>query len=134
MACRGHLTALLNEFPKAQHGLTHRAIDSRDKQNYSSIELLVKPSVEICLHNLNASLKPKGTLIYLNMMRDMRDAFFDRSLGPLHPLYKKWKSVFFLRIWRRWLKENKCKEDTYFVSSNAYLCAELNAHMLLNLV
>ena len=133
-ACRGHLTALLKEFPKAQHGLSHRAIDLRDKQNYSSIELLVKPSVEICLDNLNASLKPKGTLIYLNMMRDMRDAFFDRSLGPLRRLYKMWKSVFFLRIWRHWLKENKCKEDTYFVSNNAYLCAELNAHMLLNLV
>eukprot|EP00112_Aurelia_sp_Birch-Aquarium-sp1_P003068 Seg1344.3 transcript_id=Seg1344.3/GoldUCD/mRNA.D3Y31 product="hypothetical protein" protein_id=Seg1344.3/GoldUCD/D3Y31 len=45
-----------------------------------------------------------------------------------------WKSIFFLRIWIYWLKTNDCREDSYFITNNAYLCAELNAHMLLNLV
>lgn len=133
-ACRGHLTELLNSFPKSRHGLSERAIDSRDKQNYGSIELLLKPCVDECLSELPDSHKANGTRIYLNLMRDVRDAFLDKSIDPLCRLFKMWKTVFFLRIWRCWLKINECREDAFFITTNAYLCAELNAHMLLNLV
>ena len=31
-------------------------------------------------------------------------------------------------------KKNQYQEDTFFISTNAYMCTEVNAHMLLNLV
>ena len=133
-ACRGHIAEIFQSFPKADHGLNQRAIDSSDKQNYSSIELLLKPCVDECLAKLHGSHKVKGTRIYLSLMRDIRDSFFDKSLHSLCRLRKIWKSVFFLRIWRCWLKKNQYQEDTFFISNNAYMCTEVNAHMLLNLV
>lgn len=44
-------------------------------------------------------------------------------------------SVFFLRIWRAWLKRNKhytIKDN--FLTNNCYLCIELNAHNLIKLI
>ncbi len=86
------------------------------------------------LQNFIDSHKANGTRIYLNSIRDVRDAFLDKSIDLLCRLIKMWKTVFFLRIWSCWLKINKCREDAFFITTNAYLCAELNAHMLLNLV
>ncbi len=45
VACKGHLLQVLKSFSKDKHGLTHRAIDSKDKQNFTSIDLLVSPCV-----------------------------------------------------------------------------------------
>ncbi len=134
VACRGHLTEILKKFPKAKHGLTYRAIDDKDKQNYASIELLVKPSVQECLKELDASVKTQGTVVYLNFMRDIRDSVFDKSLSPLRRLYLIWKSAHFVRIWRCWLEINNLSQNDHFITNNAYLCLELNAHMILNLV
>ena len=134
VACRGHLTELLKGVKKEEHGLCQRTIDSKDKQNYSSIELLIRPCVTNCLRKLNDSLKVQGTIVYLEIMRDIRDAFFDRSISPLTRLQKLWRSLFVLRMWRCWLKVTNSKLDTHFVSTNAYICVEINAHMLLNLI
>ena len=49
-------------------------------------------------------------------------------------LYLSWKTLFFFRIWRVWLKKNGYNEADHFVSGNVYTCMELNCHMLLNLV
>ena len=134
IACRAHLVEVLQKFPKATHGLTQRSIDNKDKQNYSSIGLLVHPNVENCLKEINPTVKTSGTVIYLQLMRNIRDAFFDKSLPPLKRLYLMWKTIFFLRIWRCWLSEKGLTEKDYFVTNNAYLCVELNGHMMTNLV
>ena len=134
VACRGHLTEVLKKFPKERHGLTHRAIDDKDKQNYTSIGLLVKPCVESCLKELDTTVKTYGTVVYLTFMRDIRDSFFDKSLSPLRRIYLIWKPVYFARIWRSWLAINNLVESDRFITNNAYLCLELNAHMVLNLV
>lgn len=104
------------------------------KQNYSSIELLVKPSVEECLRELGQSMRTTGTVVYLRLMRDIRDSFFDKSLSPLRRLYLLWKSIFFRRIWRVWLSNQGLSENDHFITSNAYLCIEINGHMLANLI
>ncbi len=57
------LTEVLKTFPKAEHGLTYRAVDDKDKQNHASIELPVKLSVEECLTKLDASVKTHGTIV-----------------------------------------------------------------------
>ena len=42
--------------------------------------------------------------------------------------------MFSLRIWRRWLKDNGRSKKDHFVTSNAYVCVEINAHMMLQLI
>lgn len=134
VACRGHLVEVIKQFHKAKHGLTYRSIDNKDKENYTSIALLVNQSVEDCLKELNPKLKTMGTRVYLRLMRDIRDAFFNKSLSPLARLYLIWKAIFFLQIWRSWLASNGYSEDDHFITSNAYTCIELNGHMIANLV
>ena len=134
VACRGHLTEVFKKFPKAKHGLNHRSIDDKDKQNYSCINLMVKQCVEECLQELSSTVKTKGTVIYLRLMRDLRDSFFDKALSPLRRLYLMWKSIYFLRIWRSWLTEHNLAESAHFITNNAYLCVEINGHMFINLV
>ncbi len=130
IACRGHLVEIIKQFEKAKHGLTYRSIDNKDKQNYTSIPLLVSQGVEDCLKELDPKLKTIGTRIYLGLMRDIRDAFFNKTLSPLRRLYLIWKAIFFLRIWRSWLSRNDYSELDHFITSNAYTCVELNGHMM----
>ena len=77
VACRGYLVEVLKRFFKEKHGFTQKAIDNKDKQNYSSIEFLIKCSVAECLKELKIS-RSFGTVIYLSLMRDIRDCFFDQ--------------------------------------------------------
>ena len=134
VACRGHLVEILKEFPKEKHGLTQKSIDFKDKQNYSSIELLVSESVEECLRESGGTMRTQGTMIYLQLMRDIKNSMFDKSLKPIKRLYLVWKAIFFLRMWRTWLTERGLPEGDHFITNNAYTCIELNGHMLLNLV
>lgn len=41
-----------------------------------------------------------------------------------------WYCVFFLRLWRGWLTQNN-KNLKKFITSNTYMCIELNAHFIL---
>ncbi len=134
VACRGHLIEVLKQFPKSRHGLSQRSIDSKDKQNYTSISFLLKPCVEQCLKDLNSKMETSGTVIYLQLMRAIRDCFFDKPLSPLKRLYLIWKVIYFVRIWKTWLTQNGLGEADHFITNNAYLCIELNGHMLTNLV
>lgn len=134
IACRGHLIEVIKQFEKAKHGLTYRSIDNKDKQNYTSIPLLVSQGVEDCLIELDSKLKTMGTRVYLRFMRDIRDTFFNKTLSPLKRLYLIWKTVFIFRIWRSWLSKNGYSEENHFITSNAYTCVELNGHMMANLV
>eukprot|EP00795_Rhopilema_esculentum_P015908 gene15908-7240_t len=73
VACRGHLVEVLKQFPKERRGLTQKSIDCKDKQNYLSIELLVSESVEKCLKESRCSLRTQGTVVYLQLMRDIKN-------------------------------------------------------------
>ena len=119
VACRGHLVEVLKQFPKGRHRLTQKSIDCKDKQNYSSIELLVSESVEKCLRESPCSLRTHGTVVYLQLMRDIKNSMFDKSLKPIKRLYLVWKAIFFLRIWRTWLAEQGLPEGDHFITSNA---------------
>ena len=68
IACRGHLIKVIKQFEKAKHFLTYRPIDNKDKQNYTSISLLVSQGVEDCLIELDSKLKTTGTRVYLGFM------------------------------------------------------------------
>ena len=106
VACRAHLFHVLITFNKSKHGLTQQAIHNKDKQNYSSIALLVEQKVEACLQESMLVMETKGTIVYSSLMRNIRDCFFNKSLSPVERLYLIWKTIFFLRIWSSWLNVN----------------------------
>ena len=72
--------------------------------------------------------------MYLSLMRNIRNAFFDKSLSPLDRIFCCGIRCFFCRIWGSWLSANKDDLNEHFITDNAYTCIELNAHMLLNLL
>ena len=133
-ACRIHIQQVFETFPKERHNLTQRCIDNKDKQNYSSIPILVSDNVHNCLLELKLKTQNTGTLIYLNLMRKIRDAIFDKELSPIERIHKIWRVVFFCRIWRKWLNLNGYSEKDHFLTPNVYLCIEINSHMILGLV
>lgn len=49
-------------------------------------------------------------------------------------IIKIWYAVLFLRLWRYWLKEKGYSISENFISLNAYICIELNAHALLLMI
>lgn len=133
-ACSTHMNLMVNKFSKEEHGLSIRSIDIKDKQNYSSIELMLKEGVFQCLLKLGKKINTTGTIMYLNLMKNIRDAFLNKSISPRERLYLSWKTLYFFRIWRVWLKKNGYNELDHFVSGNVYVCLELNCHMLINLI
>ena len=57
------------------------------------------------------------------------------QLSPLQRVYSIWFKVFFMRMWRHWLFKQKTYSTVHnCISLNSYVCMELNAHGLLNLI
>ena len=79
VACRAHLFHVLITFNKSKHGLTQKAINNKDKQNYSSIALLVEQKVEACLQESMLVMKTKGTIVYSSLMRRISEIAFSIS-------------------------------------------------------
>jgi len=62
-------------------------------------------------------------------------SYLDKDIAPLERIDRLWTTLFSLRYWRRWLSS----DDVYnlsknFISTNAYLSIEINAHTLLLLI
>ena len=120
--------------PKERHSLTQQVIDNKDKQNYGSIATLVGDDLKECLTEASSSIHPTGTIIYLSSMRCIRDAHFEKTMTPLKRVSLLWEVVFFMRIWRCWLFENGYSESNHFITTNAYTCIEINAHLMLSIL
>lgn len=68
-------------------------------------------------------------------MSYIASSYLDKSLTPLERVYRIWFATFSFRIWRYWM----CCDETYslgvnFITLNAYLCCEINAHGLILLI
>ena len=83
IACCGQLQQLLKCFEKTKHGLTEQILENKDKQNYKSIEILLNDDVTTSLEEIDNTMRTKGTVTYLWMMRNIRDTFLDRGISPL---------------------------------------------------
>lgn len=130
---QSHLQKLLDECQKDTHDLTKTALNPIDKQNFDSV-------MRICDEKVTELLRFKvpgsdGTIKFLEILKYVIDSYMDKHLSPLERVYKIWYAVFILRMWRSFvasmpgvtLKEN-------FVSSNCYVCIELNAHCLVKYI
>ena len=92
-----HLQILVESFAKEQHGIRHKDIDCKDKQNYEAVLRISSP---IALNLLKQLPDGKGTLQYLCVLRSFIDGFLDKQLSVSNRVYKVWYAVFFLRYWR----------------------------------
>ena len=76
----------------------------------------------------------EATRFYLDLMTKITSCFLDKSLTPIERLYRVWFVVFAFRGWKYWLRANEYSLELNFISLNAYLCAEINAHGLISTI
>lgn len=127
-----HLKELVTSCSKDVHQLTHTDIDPKDRQNFNSI-------MKICQEPVLNALKEfvpasHGTIMYLKICKWIIDSYMDSTLKPIERVYLIWKSVFILRGWRAWLIKEGYSLEASFISYNAYVCVEINAHSLINVI
>lgn len=129
----GHLEFLLRHFSKGQHQLTPFVLNPTDKQNFGSAVRMCDDSVLKLLRSHVAN--SEGTIAFLSMMRDIIDAFYNKSLSPLQRIEKIWYVVFLLRHTREYVSSSEIYSvSKNFLTQNCYACIEINAHNLVNLI
>lgn len=131
-----HLKILIEKFPKSYHGLSYNDICPEDRQNFGSLQKVMSRETIKHLENIPES---EGTIMYLKLCQNVTSAFMDQQLSPLERVYRMWYSIFFLRIWRKWVLKMEKDTKIYtltnnFITSNAYDCIELNGHALIQLI
>ena len=102
---------------KDEHGLRERDIDHKDKQNFDAVSRKAMP----LLDRLPDAL---GTKEYITLICYIVDSYLDKALHPLARIEKIWYVDFFMRYPKYTLQNN-------FITYNAYMCIELNAHAII---
>lgn len=125
----GDLKFLMKNFPKDQHQLTPSTFDSLDKQNFGSVMRIIDEKVitllKLYVRNSEATVK------FLEIVRDLIEAFTKVDLSPLKRIEKIWSAVFLIRIWRRFIIARRGSTLKHnFLTQNCYACIEINAHNL----
>ncbi|KAF5270271.1 hypothetical protein FQA39_LY18880 [Lamprigera yunnana] len=106
-------------------------LSNADKMNVRAIDKISSNEVIKLIHDM---LESNATIQYLQITRNMIDAFLNKSSSITDRIYKIWYSTFFLRIWRSWPTMQNLSLRKNFVTLNTYTCIELNAHGLLLMI
>lgn len=124
-----HIEFLIRNFSKDRHRLTANVLNREDKQNFESVLRICDPTViNLLKTNVPGS---RATASFLQLLRDVIDAYRDVKLTPLQRIEKIWFAVFVLRIWRDYVSSSKhLSIQKNFLTSYCYSCIELNAHGL----
>lgn len=124
-----HIYMLLNKFSKDKHQLTPTVVNPIDKQNFESVRRICSEQVtNLLVNNVDNSA---ATVQFLTIVRDVIDSYMEHDLTPLERIKKIWRSVFLLRIWRKFIERSaKWTLKEIFLTSYCYNCIELNAHAL----
>lgn len=128
-----HLKILLEKFSKDKHQLTASTFDSNDKQNFDSMLRIIDERV---LNLLKQHVpKSEATIKFLEIIRNVIEAYTDKDLSPLDRIGKIWDATFLIRIWRHFIssKTDATLKDN-FLSRNSYSCIEINAHSMVLLL
>ena len=128
----GHIHSLIKTVSKDKHQLTPSDLFSKDKMNLKSVPKICDPIIaRLLFENVPGS---EGTAAYLKVMYFIIQSYLSVALIMTDRIYYLWYAVFFLRYWRAWIVENKFSVTSNFITTNTYLCVELNAHCLLNAI
>ena len=127
IASSAHLHILVQLIGKDKHGIRAKDLDSKDKQNFAAVEHLIKAS-----HFLSALPDVLGTKCYLEVTKVAVYSYLDKSISPEQRLEEIWYATFFFWFWRQWVTMQKSFTlKNNFITSNSYMCIEINAHSLL---
>ena len=127
-----HLQTLINTISKDKHCLNLKDISSKDKMNYKSVEKISDDKVISLLKNQIPG--SNAIVLYLKIINLFTNAFLNKTLQPLTRIYDVWYCIFILRFWRVWLHDSKYSITDNFITLNAYICMEINAHGLTNII
>lgn len=100
-----HLRMLVKNVQKSVHGLTFSDVFPIDRMNYGSFEKIVKDRVISALRDQIP--RSEATAQYLLTFRDISNSFLLFDLEPLDRLFLIWRSLFFLRIWRAFIRNSR---------------------------
>lgn len=134
-----HLRELINYSNKIDHNLSNSDLNVRDKQNFASCQKICDDKVLVIL---SMNEKYKGTYNYLLLLNLLIMAYTNRHFSLSTRIFYGWIVVFYVRLWRIWLyitknkrrstSRNTASNDKYcFITSNALLAMEINAHCLI---
>lgn len=127
---QSHLEYLLQNFSKDKHCLTHSTLNPIDKQNFESVQRMYDQKViDLLRSSVHNSI---GTIKFLEIMRDIVNAYRSINLKPLERIHKMWHALFLIRIWREYIVTSESftlKKN--FLTTNCYSCIELNAHTII---
>lgn len=128
-----HLQWLVKNVQKSVHGLSQIDVCPIDRMNFNSFEKVADDRV---LEALKVHVKNSdATIQYLKIAREVTSSFLSYDLHPNERLFQIWHGVFFHRIWRQFiLSSKKYTLKDNFITSNTYVCLELNARNLTELV
>ena len=119
-----HLHIIQTTLGKNVHGLRAKDIDHKDIQNFDAVSHIIRASP--FLDQLPDAAATKAFII---LIQCVIDAYLDKELDPLS---KMWYVIFFVRYWRKWiLKQPHYTLQKNFITQNAYMCLELNAHAII---
>ena len=124
-----HLSLLESTFRKEQHNLRLKDLDHQDKQNFEAVSHLTSANVISLLDEFPDTL---GTKYYLLVIKNIVNSFLKKDLSPLQRIQDAWFALIFVRYWRQWILNNQQYTlENNFITTNAYICIELNAHALI---
>lgn len=102
---------------------------SKDKMNSRSTEKICEQFViDLLKEHVEGS---QGTAAYLQIMRNIHNAFINPTITPLERLYNAFFSLVFTRVWR---ENTKNGDSTNFITNNIWACLEINCAFLYDLV
>lgn len=128
-----HLKNLVKNVQKSIHGLTYSDVFPIDRMNYDSFDKLVQDRVLISLKESVPG--SEATIQYLRTFRDIASGFSEIDLKPLDRIHRVWRGIFFLRIWRKFVKNSRSYNlSDNFITNNTYMCVEINAEILIRLI
>lgn len=127
-----HLKLLIRVAPKSVHGLVLSDLCPVDRQNFKSIEKCMSARTR----NAAQSYVPgsEATQFFLKLCFEVTYSLMDHEITPYERIEMIFHAIFFLRIWRKWIKQSNYVLKDNFITSNAYLCAELNGTNLIKLI
>lgn len=127
------LKQLVKNVQKSVHGLTKIDVTPVDKMNYGSVQKIIEPRVIEALEKYVKN--SEATIKYLKVCSDATSSFLDSDLAPLERIFRMWRSVYFLRIWRQFIMKSRTYTlKNNFITTNAYTCIEINARSLILLI
>lgn len=127
-----HLKMLINTVSKDIHGLVYSDICPDDRQNFGSLQKIIQPKVTAAL--TKHIVDSEGTIEYIRICQEIISSLYDDDLPPLERIFLIWRSTFFLRACRLFITkmtDTNINLTNNFITSNAYLCIELNAENLI---